>query len=151
MQENDSSQTFYRIVIILAEIVYGVSSCSSIVSRTRRQRLEAMPRSKRDTPFHADDIITLLIVTDEAVATIVESARSHYGAAKPDLPFRVVLVCDTASGPAKEAHDALAQEFPNVLLFSKEELARQEYVMNAQVRHAMGRSACTRPWRLACH
>lgn len=133
VQENDGSRTFYRIFIILIEVVYGVSSCSSIVSRTRRQRLEAMARSKRDTPFVVDDILALLVVTDESASTIIESARSHYAAAKPDLAFRVVLIADTPGGAAAEAHEALKQEYSNVLLFVKEELARQEYVMNVQV------------------
>lgn len=140
VQENDSSHTFYRVAIVLAEFVYGISSCSSIVSRTRRQRLEAMPRSKRDTPFVVDDIITLLIVTDEAASTIIESVRSHYTAAKPDLRFRVVLVADSSNGTVGEAFQALREEYSNVLLFSKEELARQEYVMNAQVREPRQRT-----------
>lgn len=162
LQEDEASLTVYRILIILAEVVYGLSSCSSIVSRTRRQRLEAMVRSKRDTPFVVDDILTLLIVTDEAAVTIIESARSHYAAAKPDLAFRVILVADTPGGAAAEAFQVLKEEHGNVLLFVKEELARQEYVMNVQVCNASLATptgacmAAVRVWRSldrvgACH
>ena len=102
-RERDSAKLFYRILVILAELGYGLSSGSEIVSRSRRQRLEAMSSSRKDTPFMVDDIIALLYVTDEDAETIEESVRSHYAAQKPDgLPFRVVLVADSPGGPAEK-------------------------------------------------
>jgi hypothetical protein len=102
-KERDGTKLFYRILVILAELAYGMSACSEIVSRSRRQRLEAMSQSRKDTPFTVDDVITLLYVTDETADTIEESVKSHYAAKKPDgLPFRVVLVADSPGGPAEK-------------------------------------------------
>ena len=102
-RERDSAKLFYRILVILAELGYGLSSGSEIVSHSRRQRLEAMSSSRKDSPFMVDDIIALLYVTDEDAETIEESVRSHYAAQKPDgLPFRVVLVADSPGGPAEK-------------------------------------------------
>jgi hypothetical protein len=130
MKEQDGARTFYRLLIVMVEMAYGMSSCTSIVSRSRRQRLEAITRNRKDTPFTADDIITLLYVTDETAETIEESVRSHYAASKPDLPFRVVLVADSPGGPAEDVAKSLSRENGSLLHFVKEDLARQEYVMN---------------------
>jgi hypothetical protein len=102
-KERQQWRLFYRILIIIAELGYGMSSCSEIVSRSRRQRLEAMSQNRKDTPFTVDDLITLLYVTDETAETIEESVKSHYSASKPDgLPFRVVLVADSPGGAAEK-------------------------------------------------
>lgn len=112
-KERDGGRLFYRILVILAELAYGLSSCSEIVSRTRRQRLEAMNQNRKDTPFAVDDIVTLLYVTDESAETIEESVRSHYNAKKPDgLPFRVVLVADAPGGAAEKVSNLLVDSFP---------------------------------------
>lgn len=109
-KERDGGRLFYRILVILAELAYGLSSCSEIVSRTRRQRLEAMSQNRKDTPFTVDDIISLLYVTDESAETIEESVRSHYNAKKPDgIPFRVVLVADSPGGAAEKVRSSFCQ------------------------------------------
>ena len=85
-EEHDGARLFYRLLTIAIEFSFGVSACGATVSRTRRQRLEALRPVGRDAPFAVDDILTLLFVTDENAKAIVASADSHYGAAKPGAP-----------------------------------------------------------------
>lgn len=116
-------------LVLLVEALFGGSTILSLVCRIKRQRVEWLHNAK-DRPFAIDDLLTVLCVTDEHASTIVASVESHYAAKKPSLPFRIVLVSDNAGPAVKQAHAELVGKYPGLLLFLKEDLARQEYVLN---------------------
>ena len=95
-KESDGGRLVYRLIVIFAELYFGASSVGTIVSRARRQQLESLSQSTRETPFVLEDMLTLLTVTDEDAKAITASVNSHYAAAKPGKPFRVVLVAEMA-------------------------------------------------------
>lgn len=130
--ERQAWHTFYRVVIVAVEVLFGVSAVGALISRTRRQRLEALPRVSRDLPFAANDVLTLLMVTDEDERAIAASVESHYAAARVGAggkapPFRAVLVAEDGGeeSQARRAHRALEAAYPSLLLFTKAELAEQ--------------------------
>lgn len=102
-----------------------MSAIGTTISRTRRQMLESLSNSSRDVPFVVDDIVAVLTVTDENEKAIMASVNSHYAAAKPNTPFRVVLVAERADATLTKAFEELRRTHTNLLLFLKEELARQ--------------------------
>jgi hypothetical protein len=109
----------------MVEALFGMSAIGSTISRTRRQMLEALSNSARDVPFVVEDIVAILTVTDENEKAIMASVNSHYAAAKPNVPFRVVLVAERADSSLTKAFEELRRTHTNLLLFLKEELARQ--------------------------
>ena len=130
--ERDAWHTVYRIATVAVELAFGVSAVGALISRTRRQRLEALPRVTRDLPFAVNDVLALLMVTDEDERTIAACVESHYAAARAGArgkapPFRAVLVAEDAGdgSQARRAHGALAEAYPSLLLFTKAELAEQ--------------------------
>ena len=134
MQEEKSGRRlFYRLVIVAVEALFGVTACGTTISRSRRQSLEALRGNARDRPWPCDDLLTLLFVTDENARAICASVDSHYSAAKPGLPFRVVLVAERAGPKAAvtAAYEQLRGAHPSLLLFLKEELAQQARVAPA--------------------
>jgi hypothetical protein len=126
-EERSGGRTLYRLAVAAAELMAGAAAVGATISRTRRLRLEALHPSARDTPFVCDDVLALLFVTDEDARAVAASVDSHYGAAKPELPFRVVLIAEAAGegSAARRAYDELRSAHTNLLLFTKEELAQQ--------------------------
>lgn len=126
-EEHSGRRLVYRLVVLAVEAAFGASAIGAVISRSRRQRLEGLRRAARDRPWLADDLLTILYVTDEDARAICASVDSHYGAARPGLPLRCVLVAERA-GPAAAvtaAYEQLRGAHPNLLLFTKEELAQQ--------------------------
>jgi hypothetical protein len=130
--EKSGWRTFYRVLVIFVELIFGGTGLASLISRTQRQRLESLSNASRDLPFTINDVIAILTVTDEDERAITASVESHYKASKASangtvLPFRVVIVAETSGREtaATQAVAALQPQYPNLLLFNKKELAEQ--------------------------